>query len=91
MDTRNTDNNKRIAYINLHPKYDYAMAVLLRCYIDGLMDHIKSCDYLSYEPKGKVMILKRDGAAVDKFIDYLKENGCRVCIRDNRGDAWEEV
>ena len=88
-------------YINLHPHYDYAMAV-----IDGFIDvreYVQGTDWLCWAPcpKGKrqVMISRTRGVPVgepprseriEAFVQHVKQLGAKVLVRDERGDEWRE-
>lgn len=88
-------------YINLHPKYDYAMAIL-----DGFVDvreYVKNTDWLCWAPSPKghrqIMISRVRGVPegepqkverVEEFVEYVKQLGAEVLVRDERDDGWRE-
>lgn len=87
-------------YINYHPTYGYAMAV-----IDGfvdLRDYVQNTDWLCWAPsprgKRQVMISRVYGVPdgelpraerVDEFVKYVTNLGAKVLVRDERGDEWK--
>lgn len=87
-------------YINLHPDYDYAMAI-----IDGFVDvrdYVRNTDWLCWAPspggKRQIMISRTRGAPegepldserVPEFVEYVQKLGAKVFIRNERGDAWQ--
>lgn len=88
-------------YINMHPRYDYAMAI-----IDGFVDvrdYVRDTEWLCWapSPKGKRQIMisrvygvpegeSQRGDRVEEFVKYVKQLGAEVLTRDERGDAWQE-
>ncbi len=84
-------------YINEHPDCNYAIAVL-GGYCD-LREYVRSREYLTWVPRiGKsgcvqIMISGKDEHPehLENFISYVKEMGCEVKRRANRGDEWETV
>ena len=88
-------------YINLHPQYDYAMAV-----IDGFIDlrgYVNNTDWLCWAPgprgKRQIMISRVRGVPdgepprterIDAFVKYVTERGGDVLVRNERGDEWRE-
>lgn len=86
-----------VVYINEHPDYNYASAVL-GGYCD-LREYVKAREYLSWVPRNgksgciQIMISEKDKHPeyLENFISHVKEMGCEVKRRDNRGDEWETV
>lgn len=99
---RGCKKNGAVVYINLHPNYDYANAIIQEGYIASLKEYVKAVDWLAwdYVTKGRSMIrifghpfktgsdhLKRTNV----FVCRLLNEGVTVFERDERDEPWQEV
>ena len=95
---RGCEKNGAVVYINLHPNYDYANAIIQEGYIASLKEYVRAVDWLAWDGRGTVRIfghpfktgsdhLKR----TDVFICRLLNEGVTVFERDERDEPWREV
>lgn len=99
-----TKNEKSmVAYINLHPTYDYAVAIV-KGYIPYLKDYVRLVDWLSWhkDKKGLWQILISGGIGIGEteeiiqrhikrtyiLIQRLQSVGALVKLRDERTDSF---
>lgn len=83
-------------YINLHPKYNYAMA-----HINGYIDikaYVKNINWLSWVRTGSTYYLQISGEMneigshflrVNVFAQRMLNMGFEVFVRNERSDDWE--
>jgi len=87
-----------IVYINLHPQYNYAMA-MIQGYIPELKAYVKNVDWLSWDRsrKRQIMIsgnnekyhlLHLNLAVI--FAQRMRQTDADVKIRNERTDDWED-
>lgn len=89
---------RKTVYINLHPDYDYAIAII-QGYMD-IRDYIHSVDWLGWENPHQLMIsgnIKDKEKAKEQhiqrakvFAQRMKNCGFIVLVRNNRGEEWQE-
>lgn len=76
-------------YINVHPDYDYSTAIIGRAsFVRGLPTLYKTTGWLSYTHGREMMINRKDGTELDKFIHYCQFQGLDVYTRNKRGEEW---
>jgi len=87
-----------IVYINLHPQYNYAMA-MIQGYIPELKDYVKNVDWLSWDRSRKRQIMISGDKEKDHlhhlnlaniFAQRMRQLGIEVKIRNERTDDWED-
>lgn len=89
---------RKTLYINLHPDYDYATAII-QGYMD-IRDYVRNVDWLGWEKPHQLMI---SGSIEDKekakeqhiqrakvFAQRMKNCGFTVLVRNNRGEEWQD-
>ena len=87
-----------VVYINLHPRYDYATAIIGKGYVD-IREYVRHVDWLSWQLKKPTQIWIQGKIANDNvdpvhlkraaaFAQRLADAGVTVWVRDERGDEW---
>lgn len=89
-------------YINLHPDYSYATAIIGDGYVD-IRDYIKHVDWLTWDMLDRVPQIRIHGTlgklekAKDEhmeraavFAQRMTTFGCDVLVRNERGEKWSQ-
>ena len=76
--------------INIHPNFDYSVAVVTNGFSSELGEYVKNTDWLMWEypRKRQIRIDRIDGTELQQFIDFVKSIGFDVYTRDERDDEW---
>lgn len=77
-------------YINVHPDYDYSTAIIGRAsFVSGLPTLYKTTGWLSHTRDRELMVHRKDGTELEKFIHYCQFQGIDVYTRNKRGEEWK--
>lgn len=75
-------------YINVHSDYDCSLARVQSGFIEDLPDFIKRHDWIHYEGSGMLWIERKTGAELNQFVEYIKNQGATIYVREKRTDEW---
>ena len=91
-----------IVYINLHPNYSYATAIIGEGYFD-IRDYVKHIDWLTWDMLDRVPQIRIHGTLGDHekaksehmeraavFAERMTSFGCKVLVRNERGEKWSQ-
>ena len=88
-------------YINLHPNYPYATAIIGEGYV-AIRDYVQLVDWLGWDIGNKRQLMisgtmgDREKAKIEHmeraavFAERMTSFGCKVLMRNERGEEWRE-